>query len=108
MGPVMAIGLWLHSNFVRYSGAVWFLIFGGVGLWSVYSAAGSASSLFKIISAAEPLLALSISVAVLCSPPFDKEFAQRRATEPRAKLIGRLILIALLMAALAAAVYHRW
>jgi hypothetical protein len=54
------------------------------------------------------LRASAISSLALCSPPFDEEFTQRRATGPRAKSIGRLVLMALLMTALAAAVYHRW
>jgi len=100
---LLALGLWLVSSIARYLAGAWSLAtIASVG-WAMFGSGKVAAGpgLYWMIL----LCALSFTLAyvLLVSRKFASEFAELRTSRPKYKIVlGRLLLIALVAAALVA------
>ena len=105
-------GLWLGSNFVRFAGAVFLVLWGGVLLWPwILSGAELRSGQLSLTLVFGFSAALSLVTAtILLSRKFAAEFAEEQKQEPKYKRYLRCGLLAAIISAVVIAtandVYH--
>ena len=106
-------GLWLGSNFVRFAGAVFLVLWGGVLLWPwILSGAELRSGQLSLtlVFGFSAALSLVTATILLLSRKFAAEFAEEQKQEPKYKRYLRCGLLAAIISAVVIAtandVYH--
>ena len=90
---VVLLGLWLQSYFLRYCGGVFFLVLGGVFIWTTYSDLGQRSALLESYWFILGALYLFDGAILLFSKPFAVEFARLRTAQSQHKARLRKVLV---------------
>ena len=94
-------GLWLGSNFVRFAGAVFLVLWGGVLLWPWISSGAelrTAQLPLTLVFGFSATLSLVTATILLLSRKFSVEFAQERKQQPKYKSYLRHGLLAAIIA----------
>jgi hypothetical protein len=91
----LLIGLWLHSNFIRYAAGVLFLIWAVGFIWAFWSFSTVRASLLFLFLAMAVTFA-PLSWLLLASRKFSAEFAKRRLENPPFKSRLRTVLLTVL------------
>ena len=106
-------GLWLGSNFVRFAGAVFLLLWGGVLLWPWISSGAELPPgrlPLALVFGFSAALSLVTATILLLSRKFSAEFAEERKRQPKYKSYLRRGLLAAIIAAVVIAtaieLYH--
>lgn len=95
-------GLWLGSHFVRFAGAVFLVLWGGVLLWPWISS-GAELRLgqlpLALVFGFSAVLSLVTAIMLLLSRKFSVEFSEERKQQPKYKSYLRRGLLAAIIAA---------
>jgi hypothetical protein len=95
-------GLWLGSNFVRFAGAVFLLLWGGFLLWPWISSGAELRSgqlSIALVFGFSAALSLVTAMILLLSRKFSAEFAEERKRQPTYKSYLRRGLLAAIIVA---------
>jgi hypothetical protein len=96
---VIVLGLWLHSNAVRYLGALWFVVTVGAVVWPLFANEKVVFSVAVVCMLVLAVLCLMAAYILLLSRPFAEEFRHQRETEPEYKATLRKTALIVILAA---------
>jgi hypothetical protein len=95
----IVLGLWLHSNAVRYLGALWFVVTVGAIVWPLFANEKVVFSVAVVCMLVLAVLCLMAAYILLLSRQFAEEFRHQRETEPEYKATLRKTALIVILAA---------
>jgi hypothetical protein len=91
---IIALGILIQSNAVRYLGSAWLALVGLTSIWKFFSFTSNDWNALVILLVISGLLGLALAAVLLASKGFGKQFDLARSKHPHLKNMLRRCVIA--------------
>jgi hypothetical protein len=90
---LIALGILIQSNFVRYLGSIWLAAMGLGSLWQLFASTSTKWGALAIVLLISSVLSVGLAAVLLGSKDFSKQFGLARSKHSRPKKTVRTCVI---------------